>query len=88
MFIYILPFSKSGSLSLSTEGSEFGIIRARLGIFIKLLCICTSGLMVLFLPGWGRKYTIENVQYISEKVDLRLVLATMSLQGIVSNRTF
>lgn len=86
--VYVMPFSKSGSLSLSTEGNEFGIIRARLGIFIKLLCVCTFGLMVLILPGWRRKYTIENVQYISEQVDLRLVLATMSLQGIVSNRTF
>lgn len=68
-----LPFTKSGSLSLYCQGSKFGKIK--------------SSIPFLFLI--KRKYTIENVQSIvNSQVDLRLVLAAMSLQSIVSNKTF
>jgi len=64
-----LPFTKSGSLTLYCQGSKFGKIK--------------SSIPFLFLK--KRKYTIENVQGISNsQVDLRLILAAMSLQGIVS----
>lgn len=68
-----LPYTKSGSLTIYCQSAKFGRIK--------------SSVPFLFLK--KRRYTIEDVQGIANsEVDLRLILAAMSLQGIVANKTF